>query len=108
MVKRSTISDGADIITFEFDSNATVVPGNIPVTITAGATASQIAFGIISAINSSGVQSRLGVTAADSAGKTTAPVGDRIDLFGICFGKSCKQPLHQWRYADRSEFRRYR
>jgi hypothetical protein len=57
-----TLSDGLNAATvFEFDDNASVLPGNIAVTFVSGDTASQVATTMRAAIN--GVGSTLGITA---------------------------------------------
>ncbi|MCY2976123.1 MAG: Ig-like domain-containing protein [Planctomycetota bacterium] len=66
-----TLSDGANLVTFEFnvitsaaDRAATVTPGRIPITISPAATTGEIVSAIRSAINSSTVQQVLRITAS--------------------------------------------
>ncbi len=81
------LGDAGNQLTFEFDSNLSVTPGNVAVRFTATDAASAIAQRIRDAINDPGVQSRIKVRAASAGGVVTGTVGDnRINLFGQVSG----------------------
>lgn len=82
------LSDGANVVTFEYDSNFQVSSGNIPLRFTAMSQDYQIAAAIRDAINSPAVQSmlRLQATLSDGTASGTASRSNRIVLFGNASG----------------------
>ncbi|QEG38917.1 tandem-95 repeat protein [Roseimaritima ulvae] len=79
---RFQITDGVDVITFEFISTdavgtaANVTPGRIEVPFSPNFSAAQIATSVRDAINSSSVQQRLDVSASSPEGETAVGIGN--------------------------------
>lgn len=77
------LSDGVGSETYEFDSNASVTPGNIAVTFTGGQTAAQVAATITATINAS---TTLQIMAFQKAGRETVSLahaqGKGYQIFG--------------------------
>ncbi|TVS20292.1 MAG: hypothetical protein EA424_04710, partial [Planctomycetaceae bacterium] len=82
------LGDGANMVTFEYDSNSQVSSGHIPIRFTAVSEDYQIAAAIRDAINSPAVQSmlRLQATLSDGTASGTASRSNRIVLFGNASG----------------------
>ncbi len=80
------ISDGANVVEFEFNSTGSVQAGRVPINFVAAPVADSsalIAQRIRDAVNNSGVQSRLLVKAAAGDGtQSGTQTGNRVNLFG--------------------------
>lgn len=75
------VSNGVDLVTFEFDTNNSVAAGNTRIAITGVETANQLAIKIRDAINS---HAKLGANSNAQRVVTAAtfPTGGRVDVFG--------------------------
>lgn len=82
------LGDGAGDLTFEFDSNGVIQPGNVRLAFRATDPDYVVAATIRDAINSPSVQSQLDLQAAlsDGAKQGSAGRANRIDLFGNAVG----------------------
>ncbi len=76
-----TLNDGTNPASvFEFDDDASVTPGNIAVTFTAGDTATQVRDAIVLAVN--GVGAGLAITAAPGGANTLTLANDAVGVLG--------------------------
>jgi hypothetical protein len=74
-----TISDGVgQVVTFEFDSNASITPGHVAVTFTAGSSAATVKSNIVTAVNAA----TLGVTAANAGYGAVSLINDTVGSQG--------------------------
>ncbi|MCL4200996.1 MAG: choice-of-anchor L domain-containing protein [Pirellulaceae bacterium] len=80
------IGDGASVATFEFDSNASIQPGNVRIQFSPSDPDYLIAQRIRNAINSSAVQSILRLQAETSDGAGAASRSNLVNLFGASSG----------------------
>jgi hypothetical protein len=91
------LGDGANVVTFEYDSNSQVGSGNIPIRFTSASQDYQIAASIRDAINSPAVQAilRLQATLSDGTSSGTAGRTNKIVLFGNASGDIITGPSVQ-------------
>ncbi|HVX61504.1 MAG TPA: hypothetical protein VHC19_12905, partial [Pirellulales bacterium] len=82
-----TVSDGVHSVTFEFDNDSAITPGNARIAFSSGYTAQQVADAIVAAINSN--PTLVKVSAADinnqanGAQGVSNPATNIVNLFGV-------------------------